>query len=262
VLTGLSGAALAADRLIGRAVLPAATFAEGPTSGQFIGDGPINGAPVPFVAKHPVQGFSAILDNGNGTFLAMSDNGFGGLENSADYNLRLYAIRPDFKSRRGGNGTIEVLGHIELSDPDGHVPFAITNHFTEDRVLTGADFDIESIQQAPDSTLWIGEEFGPFLLHADITGKLLAPPFPLPDFRDGGEIRSPQNPFNEETSSVRIMNAVRTHAQVNGNTLSPVVSPWQALLADGNASSAAASRETPPTELAPGRSTTRTASWS
>lgn len=33
----------AEDVLVGRAVLPANTTASGPTSGQFIGEGPING---------------------------------------------------------------------------------------------------------------------------------------------------------------------------------------------------------------------------
>jgi len=46
--------------LAGRAVLPAATFADGPVSGQYIGASPQNGQTVPF-AKQPVQGFSAVL---------------------------------------------------------------------------------------------------------------------------------------------------------------------------------------------------------
>ena len=37
----------AEDRLIGRAVLPAASFAPGPTSGTLLGDEPINGQDVP-----------------------------------------------------------------------------------------------------------------------------------------------------------------------------------------------------------------------
>lgn len=84
----------AADQLEGRAILPAATFAQGPASGQQLGARPSNGLAVPFVNKQPVQGFSAALDNGDGTFNVMPDNGFGALENSADFHLRVYRIRP------------------------------------------------------------------------------------------------------------------------------------------------------------------------
>ncbi len=37
--------------LVGRAVLDAATFAPGSTSGQQLGSAPINGQPVPFIDK-------------------------------------------------------------------------------------------------------------------------------------------------------------------------------------------------------------------
>jgi len=119
----------------------------------------------------------------------MSDNGFGNMENSADYNLRVYTIRPNFKTGFGGAGNIFVLSFIELHDPDKRIPFTITNHFTKNRVLTGADFDIESIQRARDGSLWFGDEFGPFLLHTDASGRVLEAPIPLPD------VQSPQNPF-------------------------------------------------------------------
>ncbi len=49
-----------AAALLGRAVLPAATFAPGPTSGQFITCS-TNGVPVPFVDAQPVQGFSGVI---------------------------------------------------------------------------------------------------------------------------------------------------------------------------------------------------------
>ena len=239
--------AAATDKLEGRAVLPAATFAPGPTSGAQLGSTPINGQAVPFVNQQPVQGFSAVLDNLDGTFNVMADNGFGSLENSADFNLRVYTIRPDFKTKEGGTGAIEVGNFIELHDPDKRIPFAITNHFTPRRVLTGADFDIESMQRAADGTLWFGDEFGPFLLHTDARGKVLEAPIPLPDFDNlGKEIRSPQNPFNEESSAIRVMNAVRTHARLNGNTKAPVFSPWHVMLDDGSAASNTGDRETPP----------------
>jgi len=161
----------------------------------------------------------------------MADNGYGSIENSADFNLRVYTIQPDFKTTKGGNGAIEVKSHIELSDPDHKVPFAIVNEYTTQRVLTGADFDIESMQRAPDGSLWFGDEFGPFLLHADASGKLLEAPIPLPDFDNPGkQVRAPQNPFNEEVSALRIMNAARAHAQAHGNTRTPVFSPHYVML--------------------------------
>ena len=67
--------AFAEPILAGRAVLPADTFAPGPTSGQFIL--PANGRQPPFVDRQPIQGFSAILPDSGGTFLVISDNGFG-----------------------------------------------------------------------------------------------------------------------------------------------------------------------------------------
>jgi len=51
------------------------------------------------------------------------------------------------------------------------------------------------MQKASDGTLWFGDEFGPFLLHTDATGKLLEAPIALPDFSNPGkQVRSPQNP--------------------------------------------------------------------
>jgi glycerophosphoryl diester phosphodiesterase len=236
----------AENRLVGRAVLDAATFAPAPTSGGQLGNAPINGQPLPFIDKQPVQGFSAMLHNGNGTYLVMSDNGYGAIENSADYHLRVFTIRPHFKTKYGGSGTITVESYFELRDPYRHIPFTITNQFSRERVLTGADFDIESMQRTSDGTLWFGDEFGPFLLHTDEEGRVLEPPIPLPDFDNGGEIRSPQNPFNEEASAIRIMNAVRAHARSHGNFKPPVFSPWDLMLTDNNPNSFIDNRNAPP----------------
>jgi hypothetical protein len=116
----------------------------------------------------------------------MPDNGYGAKTNSADFLLRLYRIRPDFRTERGGTGAVAVLDFLQLRDPDGRSPFPLTR---ADRLLTGADFDLESVRRAKDGTFWFGEEFGPFLLHTDATGKVLEAPIPLPG------AQSPQNPF-------------------------------------------------------------------
>src|SRR5262245_51497952 len=108
-------ASRASDILVGRAVLPAGTFAEAPTSGQQLGTEPVNGQNVPFMNKQPVQGFSAIRDNGDGTFWVMEDNGYGAIENSADFNLRVYKIltsRP--KTAAAVGSTLRALSNFMI----------------------------------------------------------------------------------------------------------------------------------------------------
>lgn len=189
--------------LVGFASLPADTFAPGPTSGQLILPPFPNGRVPPFVDKQPVQGFSSVLRTSKGDFLGMPDNGFGTKESSPDYILRVYRISPDFKTRRGGDGTIEVKSFITLRDPHRKINFPILAErdvypgsttpvdprIRRNRWLTGWDFDIESVREAHDGTLWFGDEFGPFLIHTDATGKVLEAPYPLPN------VQSPQNPF-------------------------------------------------------------------
>jgi glycerophosphoryl diester phosphodiesterase len=250
---GLAGASFAADAapapavtLEGRAVLPATTLASGPPSGGLLGTAPINGITPPFRGQ-PVQGFSAVLDDHDGTFSVMPDNGYGAIENSADFDLRVYRIRPRFATGEGGAGTIDVQSFVELRDPQRRIPFAIVNELTKSRVLTGADFDIESMQRAPDGTLWFGDEFGPFLLHASANGTLLDAPVPLPDKdHPGQEVRSPQNPFSEESASLRVMNAFRAHARAHGNTKPVIFSPDYHLLDDGDPATVVDNRKAPP----------------
>lgn len=199
-----------AAELLERAVLPSATFSTGPTSGQFATGA--NGIVTPFINRQPVQGFSAVLrGHFKGTYWVMSDNGFGAKGNSADALLRVDLMKPDFNqgtvapvNRRTGDELQEFTSEsfITLSDPWRRIPFSIVadgvNYpgtpvaggsiavdpaIRAGRLLTGADFDIESIRRAPDGTLWFGDEFGPYLLHTDANGRVLEAPIPLPNFR-------------------------------------------------------------------------------
>lgn len=228
-----------APTLIGRAVLPAATLAEGPRSGAFLGPGPIHGQGPPF-ASQPVQGFSALVAGDDGTYLALVDNGYGTIERSADFHLRVYTLRIDPRTASGGSGTVAVTGYVELRDPERKIGFPIVQQFSDARVLTGADFDPESMQRAPDGTLWFGDEFGPFLLHTSPEGVVLEPPIPLPDLeRPGLELRAPQNPNNEEGAALRLMNALRWRGAQRGATRSPVISPHHAMVVDDDPATAA-----------------------
>ena len=164
-------------QLQGFAQLPADTFAAGPDAGKNIS---ANGRTGPF-AGQPVQGFSAVQSAGQNSYWFLADNGFGAKDNSADFLLRLYRLEPNFQREQSGDGSVKVLDFIQLSDPDGKVPFKITNDGTSERLLTGADFDVESFVLAKDGTIWIGDEFGPYLLHFDATGKLLDAPVSTPN---------------------------------------------------------------------------------
>ncbi|MBM2621037.1 esterase-like activity of phytase family protein [Actinoplanes sp. LDG1-06] len=156
--------------LTGWASLPAGTFVPGSEPSGALVTGNLNGFTAPF-ADQPVQGFSGIVDNGDGTFDVLSDNGYGNQANSGDFLLRVQKLAPVFRT-----GEVDVLGGITLTDPDGKVSWKLTR---EDRVLTGADFDPESIVRVADGSYWIGEEFGPYLLHFDRAGRLLDAPVPL-----------------------------------------------------------------------------------
>ncbi len=142
------------------------------------------GLSVPFRGQ-PVQGHSGIRRMADGTFWVLTDNGFGSKRNSPDAMLFLSHYRFDFEK-----GTIERIATVFLSDPDKKVPFRIANEGTERRYLTGADFDPESFQII-NGKIWIGEEFGPFLIRADMSGKIEAI---FETQVDGQVVRSPDHP--------------------------------------------------------------------
>ncbi|WP_445629590.1 esterase-like activity of phytase family protein [Nostoc sp. DSM 114167] len=163
--------------LVGFASLPADTFSDGPASGADIS---ANGRTGPFPGQ-PIQGFSGVQFANSNSFYFLSDNGYGSKDNSADFLLRINRLDPNFKGTENGDGSVKVLDYIQLSDPNNKVPFEIVNERTTQRLLTGADFDVESFVFDKDGTIWVGDEFGPYLLHFDATGKLLEAPIATPD---------------------------------------------------------------------------------
>src|ERR1700682_2266624 len=124
------------------------------------------GISLPFKGQ-PVQGLSGIKNLKDGTFLTLTDNGCGSKANSPDAMLMFHVVKPDWKA-----GTVEHVSTTFLSDPDRKVPFRIVNENTPRRYLTGSDFDIESIQPIGEA-LWFGDEFGPFMIKTDKSGKVL-----------------------------------------------------------------------------------------
>ncbi|WP_417278884.1 esterase-like activity of phytase family protein [Celeribacter sp.] len=143
------------------------------------------GLALPFPGQ-PLQGFSGIRSMGDDRFLVLTDNGFGTKANSSDIVLMFNIVKVDWETGRVG-----IEKTVQLSDPDHIVPFPIMNEATEARTLTGADFDLESIQPVGE-TFWIGDEFGPWIIEVNGAGEVLRVLATEP----GGElIQSPDNFF-------------------------------------------------------------------
>ncbi len=202
-------------RLAGWASLAHDYRTPGPTSGQFISAQ--NGVSPPFTGAQPIPGFSALRRLKDGQILGLPDNGFGTKGNSGDYGLGLYRLTAALDAGRTGQpGAVHIKGFIPLTDPQGWLrngrgldltitadlshyragagagqdtAIPVDPRFTTNRWLTGYDFDVESLAIAPDGTFWIGEEFGPWLLHFDSAGRLMGEPVPHPS------LISPANPL-------------------------------------------------------------------
>jgi glycerophosphoryl diester phosphodiesterase len=217
--------------LVGRAVLPVATYAPGPPSGTFLPPGVVNGITFPS-ATQPVEGFSSVVEGRRpGEFLMMPDNGYGGKATSKDFLIRAYYVTPTFKTAKGGSGSVDVdtADPINFRDPDGHITFSLVR---SDRQLTGGDIDPESLQRDHKGDLWVGDEFGPWILHFDANGTLLEAPIPLPD-----GLKSPNNPFLAGgTATVNNSRGIEGMAiSPDGKTLTVVLEG--AVVADGGAAS-------------------------
>jgi len=120
------------------------------------------------IKEQPLQGHSGIKRMADGTYWVLTDNGFGNKVNSPDSMLYVTQYDIDFKS-----GKTTPLKTVFFHDPDKIIPFHIINESTQERYLTGSDFDPESFQFA-DGALWVGDEFGPYLIKMDLDGKVLA----------------------------------------------------------------------------------------
>ena len=150
------------------------------------------GVALPFIGQ-PLQGLSGYAMNRaeDGSIYVLTDNGFGSKANSPDAMLFFHKMTPDFET-----GKIAVAETIFLHDPDVKVPFRIAYEGAEGRYLTGADFDPESIQLV-DGEIWIGEEFGPYLIRATLDGRVLAV---YPTMMGETAIKGPDNPASSATS--------------------------------------------------------------
>lgn len=141
------------------------------------------GVKLPF-ERQPRQGHSGIKVMPDGTFWIIADNGFGSKANSPDSMLYLNRYRIDWTT-----GGWQPLETIFLHDPDRKVPFRIVHESAGKCYPTGSDFDIAGFQMIGD-VIWIGDEFGRYLLKTDRKGKVLAV---FETLADGKPVRSPDH---------------------------------------------------------------------
>lgn len=200
-----------AQVLTGWAQMPAATFSDGPTSGQFAAANPYGTNLPPFASKQPVQGFSGVLAGPReNVFHFLVDNGFGAQANSADALLRAYTLEVNWRTRDGGAGSVapadwqsgrprqafDAQARLQLNDANRKLTVPIqadyANYYNNPanapvdaairagRLLTGADFDIESIRRDRNGNYWFGDEFGPYLVKTNARGTVLRSEIPMP----------------------------------------------------------------------------------
>ena len=125
--------------------------------------------------------------------------------------------------------------YINFRDPDRKLSFKIQADYShyyndtgkpevsdaiiENRWLTGADIDPESMRIDKNGSFWLGDEFGPFLINLDASGKVLRQEIPLP------AVMSPDNPNRNNTPANLPSTGGFEGMAINpaGNTLYPML---------------------------------------
>ena len=105
---------------------------------------------------------------GTGEYLMMPDNGFGGKANSRRLPDSRVLRHPGLQDSQGWVRRRRRRRATSSSPiPIGLIGFPIVREGTSERWLTGGDIDPESVQRDRSGDLWVGDEFGPWILHFD-----------------------------------------------------------------------------------------------
>lgn len=174
-----------------------------------------------------VGGFSAAEKAADGSYIFMIDTGFGPKSASLSSLLGLYNLEIDFNDLQGNDKNTDVSKLIHFNDIDNKLNFPKQADFAfygnnpknnpvdslikKGKLLTGGDIDPESFRVDYKGHIWVGEEFGPFLIKLDKTGKVLRQEISIP------HIMSPENPLLKAGDTPTI----KTTAGLEGMAINP-----------------------------------------
>ncbi len=212
---------LQAATLVGWAEMKRHTYTVGPESAY------LSAMWVP-PGLQAVQGFSGgFRTNEEGVYYFVSDNGYGSKNSSASVLLRLYQANIKFNDVDGSSNSVDVNKYLNFNDIDARLSFKIQadySHYYNDnannlvdssirekRLLTGADLDPESIRMDKNGNIWIGEEFGPFLVKTNQNGKVLRKEISIPN------LISPDSPHLDGAKPT-----IQTSAGFEGMAINPL----------------------------------------
>ncbi len=195
------------------------------TAGPFSQHQPSGGWAAP--SSQIVGGFSAGVKAAKGNNIFLVDTGYGPKSSSMSSLLGLYELEIDYNDFNGPNKNVEVLKLIRFHDADHKLSFSkqadfefygnnpnnspVDSTIKKSRLLTGGDIDPESFRVDYKGNLWVGEEFGPFLIKFDKSGKVLRQEISIPD------ITSPDNPLLKDGD----LPTIKTSAGLEGMAINP-----------------------------------------
>ena len=195
------------------------------TAGPFSQHQPPGGWAAP--SSQIVGGFSAAEKAANGHYIYLVDTGYGPKSSSFSSLLGLYSLKIDFNDFQGNLKDTEVLKLIRFNDIDNKLSFAkqadfefygndaknkpVDSIIKKGKLLTGGDIDPESVRVDYKGNIWVGDEFGPFLIKFDNAGKVLRQEISMPN------ITSPENPLLKAGDSPTI----KTTAGLEGMAINP-----------------------------------------
>ncbi len=207
--------------LTGRAILPADTIIPGPMVGRVLGP-KINGRTLPFHGV-PVQGFSSIIALNDSMHLLLQDNGFGTLANSPDVPLQWFHFRLNMPDSPETPGMVALENVTYITDPKLYL-----RETPPGGRLTGAHLDPESFVRLADGTFWIGDEFGPALIHVNDEGHVVEPAVDIPVVpelqsfaRDSHILMTPDHPSLRHKAEADHMANLPRSGGIEGLALTP-----------------------------------------